>query len=97
MMKSLVMALFLFTNCFGAILAFALVSVAEDPKLVWMYTGIAAAMGACAPLFYLIHGKNDRVDMEEDAIGRNEDEQAEYQKKHETIQEYEADEAQASK
>lgn len=36
MMKSLVMALFLLTNCFGAVLAFALVSVAQDPKLKWM-------------------------------------------------------------
>ncbi|CAO3597428.1 unnamed protein product [Absidia cylindrospora] len=32
-MKSIVMALFLLTNCFASILAFALVSVAVDPKL----------------------------------------------------------------
>lgn len=32
-MKSIVMALFLFTNCIASILAFALVSVAVDPKL----------------------------------------------------------------
>ncbi|ORY92083.1 MFS peptide transporter, partial [Syncephalastrum racemosum] len=70
MMKSLVMALFLLTNCFGAVLAFALVSVAQDPKLKWMYTGIAIAMGICSPLFYFIHGKNDKTDVEEDAIGR---------------------------
>lgn len=56
-MKSLVMALFLFMNCFGSILGFALVSVAFNPKLMWMYAGIAIAMGVCAPLFYFCHGK----------------------------------------
>ncbi|KAI9317582.1 POT family-domain-containing protein [Dichotomocladium elegans] len=70
MMKSLVMALFLFSNCFAALLAFALVSVAVDPKLKWLYTGLSGAMGVCAVLFYLIHRKNDKTDAEEDAIGR---------------------------
>lgn len=94
MMKSLVMSLFLLTNCFGAILAFALVSVAEDPKLKWMYTGIAAAMSVCAILFYICHHKNDDVDFEEDAIGRNGAESDAYHEKarNEKIQEYEIDE-----
>jgi POT family proton-dependent oligopeptide transporter len=70
-MKSLVMASFLFMNCFGSVLGFTLVSVAEDPKLVWMYTGIAAAMFVCAPLFYFCHGKNDATDVADDAIGRD--------------------------
>ncbi|KAI8075499.1 POT family-domain-containing protein [Gilbertella persicaria] len=70
-MKSLVMAMFLFMNCFGSVLGFALVSVAIDPKLKWMYTGIAFAMGICAPLFYYCHGKNDATDIQEDAIGRH--------------------------
>lgn len=70
-MKSLVMAIFLFMNCFGSILGFALVSVAVDPKLTWMYTGIACAMFACAPIFYFCHGKNDNTDIAEDAIGRD--------------------------
>lgn len=73
-MKSLVMALFLFTNCLASVLGFALVSVAVDPKLTYLYTGVAAAMGICAPLFYWIHGKNDRNDIADDAIGRNQDE-----------------------
>ncbi|KAI8085799.1 POT family-domain-containing protein [Gilbertella persicaria] len=72
-MKSIVMALFLLTNCFASILAFALVSVAVDPKLTWMYTGISAAMGACSVLFYICHHKNDDNDAEEDAIGRDAD------------------------
>ncbi|KAI9487820.1 MAG: POT family-domain-containing protein [Benjaminiella poitrasii] len=83
-MKSLVMATFLLTNCFGSILGFALVSVAVDPKLKWMYTGISIAMGFCAPLFYFCHGKNDKTDALEDSVGiRNntvtEMEEAEYE------------------
>ncbi|KAI8095731.1 POT family-domain-containing protein [Thamnidium elegans] len=70
-MKSLVMAIFLFMTCFGSILGFALVSVAVDPKLLWMYAGISIAMGICAPLFYFCHGKNDKSDIAEDAIGRS--------------------------
>ncbi|GAA5811106.1 hypothetical protein MFLAVUS_004535 [Mucor flavus] len=70
-MKSLVMAIFLFMTCFGSILGFALVSVAVDPKLLWMYAGISIAMGLCAPLFYFCHGKNDKSDIAEDAIGRS--------------------------
>ncbi|KAI8342840.1 POT family-domain-containing protein [Chlamydoabsidia padenii] len=77
-MKSLVMALFLFTNCLASVLGFALVSVAVDPKLTWLYTGVAAAMGICAPLFYWIHGKNDRNDIADDAIGRSDDYQQDY-------------------
>ncbi|KAI7884127.1 POT family-domain-containing protein [Mucor mucedo] len=82
-MKSLVMATFLLTSCFGSILGFALVSVAVDPKLLWMYTGIAVAMGICAPLFYYCHGKNDQIDVLEDAIARNNET--------ETAAEYEAE------
>ncbi|ORE12082.1 PTR2-domain-containing protein [Rhizopus microsporus var. microsporus] len=83
-MKSLVMAIFLLTNCFGSILGFALVSVAEDPKLKWMYTGIAIAMGVCAPLFYFCHGSNDKTDMQEDAIQRSAE-------KEEVVVEYEVE------
>ncbi|SAL98967.1 hypothetical protein [Absidia glauca] len=70
-MKSLVMSLFLFTNCIGAILGFALVSVAVDPKLQWMYAGISASMFVCAILFYVCHGKNDDTDVAEDNIMRD--------------------------
>ncbi|KAI9364318.1 POT family-domain-containing protein [Pilaira anomala] len=76
-MKSIVMALYLFTNCLGSVLGFALVSVAYNPALLWMYTGISVAMGLCAPIFYLCHGKNDAVDFEENAIGRHNKQQNE--------------------
>ncbi|KAL9545154.1 hypothetical protein MBANPS3_007274 [Mucor bainieri] len=89
-MKSLVMALFLLTNCFGSILGFALVSVAVDPKLKWMYAGIAIAMFVCAPLFYYCHGKNDKSDVAEDAIGVRGDHDQEAEKA-EVFAEYEAE------
>ncbi|KAI9493549.1 POT family-domain-containing protein [Zychaea mexicana] len=88
MMKSLVMALFLLTNCFGAVLAFALVSVAEDPKLKWMYTGISAATATCCILFWFCHHKRDAYDVEEDAIHRKKDEMDKYKG---IEQEYEPD------
>ncbi|KAI8068315.1 POT family-domain-containing protein [Gongronella butleri] len=78
-MKSLVMAMYLFTNCFAAILAFSLVSVAVNPKLQWMYAGISIAMFVCAILFYVCHGHNDKTDAEEDNMVRDLDEKAAYE------------------
>ncbi|KAG0169667.1 peptide transporter ptr2 [Apophysomyces sp. BC1034] len=85
-MKSIVMALFLLTSCFGSILGFAMVSVAVNPKLEWMYTGIGAASGVCAVLIYIFHGKNDKIDMQEDAIVRDEKQMEQYHKKHVTAE-----------
>ena len=70
-MKSIVMALFLLTNCVAALLGFALVSVTVDPKLVWMYTGISAFMFLCCIMFYICHHKADDTDAAEDAIARD--------------------------
>ncbi|KAI9476519.1 MAG: POT family-domain-containing protein [Benjaminiella poitrasii] len=70
-MKSIVMALYLLTSCFASILGFALVSVAVDPKLTWMYTGICVAMFVCTILFWICHHKADAHDIEEDAIQRD--------------------------
>jgi POT family proton-dependent oligopeptide transporter len=94
-MKSIVMALYLITNCFASILAFALVSVAVDPKLTWMYTGISCVMFACAIIFYVCHYKNDVNDIADDAIGRTNNNQSSKQDKilldEEIIVEYEAE------
>ncbi|KAH8553481.1 POT family-domain-containing protein [Umbelopsis sp. PMI_123] len=90
-MKSLVMAIFLFMNCFGSILQFALVSVTVDPKLTWMYTGIACAMGVCAPIFWFCHRAADKVDIEDDAIVRRGEEEDAYQAHKPTIADYEKD------
>ncbi|KAG0167659.1 peptide transporter ptr2 [Apophysomyces sp. BC1034] len=92
-MKSIVMALFLLTNCFASILAFALVSVSVDPKLQWMYTGISAAAGVCTVLFYAIHRKNDDVDVQEDSIVRDQRQMDDYTRNNHTATtaEYEAE------
>ncbi|KAI8343312.1 POT family-domain-containing protein [Chlamydoabsidia padenii] len=81
-MKSIVMALFLLTNCFASILAFALVSVAVDPKLKWMYTGISITAAVCCVLFYVCHHKNDATDKDEDAIVRSDTEKEGYGNNH---------------
>ncbi|KAI8139324.1 POT family-domain-containing protein [Fennellomyces sp. T-0311] len=78
-MKSIVMALYLLTNCFASILAFALVSVTVDPKLTWMYTGICGAAITCSILLYACHYKRDRTDVEEDAIGRTDEQKKAYE------------------
>ncbi|KAJ2957341.1 hypothetical protein NQZ79_g6945 [Umbelopsis isabellina] len=90
-MKSLVMALFLLANCFASILNFALVSVTMDPKLVWLYTGISAAMFVATPIFYFCHYKLDQTDVEQDAIGRRGSVADAYQQNHVYAAEYEAD------
>ncbi|KYK55291.1 POT family protein [Drechmeria coniospora] len=56
-MKSFVQSLYLFTNAFGSAISEALVSVAVDPKFVWMYTGVAcsAFVTGCAFWFLFRH------------------------------------------
>ncbi|KAJ2958319.1 hypothetical protein NQZ79_g6080 [Umbelopsis isabellina] len=90
-MKSLVMALFLFTVCLSSVLQFALVSVAIDPKIEWMYVGISVATFICAPLFWLCHHKQDDTDIEDDAIVRRGEVEDAYQAHKPTIAEYERD------
>jgi POT family proton-dependent oligopeptide transporter len=93
-MKSIVMALFLLTNCFASILSFALVPVTVDPKLTWMYTGISATAFICCIGVWVCHHKNDYTDVEDDAIGRSAEETKKYNtdKKEE---DYEVDKAAA--
>jgi POT family proton-dependent oligopeptide transporter len=89
-MKSIVMALFLFTNCFASILSFALVPVTVDPKLTWMYTGISATAFICCIGVWVFHHKNDDVDVEEDNIIRTSAEEKNYIARKEAEIEYEA-------
>ncbi|KAH8547967.1 POT family-domain-containing protein [Umbelopsis sp. PMI_123] len=90
-MKSIVMACFLFTTCLSSILGFALVSVTVDPKLTWMYTGISVTMFICTPIFYFCHRGSDKIDIEQDAIGRTGKAREAYQL-HKTAEvEYEAE------
>ncbi|PNY26124.1 Peptide transporter PTR2 [Tolypocladium capitatum] len=53
-MKSFVQSIYLFTNAFGSALSEALVSVAVDPKFLWMYTGVAVFSFATGCIFWVI-------------------------------------------
>ena len=51
-MRTVVQALRLVTVCIGSALGMALSPVAVDPKLVYMYAGLAAAQLASTPIFW---------------------------------------------
>lgn len=53
-MKSFVQSIYLFTNAFGSAISEALVSVAVDPKFVWMYTGVAVFSFFTGCVFWFI-------------------------------------------
>lgn len=58
-MKSFVQSMYLLTNAFGSAISEALVPVAVDPKILWMYTGIASASAFTAIVFWtLFHHLN---------------------------------------
>lgn len=56
-MKSFIMSIFLLTNAFGAALGAALSPTAVDPKLLWMYTGLAASCFVAGCLFWMFYRK----------------------------------------
>ncbi|KAI1315415.1 peptide transporter ptr2 [Mortierella claussenii] len=64
-MKSVVMAMFLFTNCVGALLGFAFLPMTKDPLLLWMYTGLGVAAFLISGIIYWLfhdYDKTMRVD-----------------------------------
>lgn len=61
-MKSFVMAMFLLTNAFGAALGSALTPTAEDPKLLWMYTGLAIATFTAGCVFWVLFSRYNRME-----------------------------------
>ena len=69
-MKSFVMSMFLLTNAFGSALAIALSPTAVDPKLVWMYTGLAVAALTAGCIFWLVY---HRYNATEDSMNALED------------------------
>ncbi|PGH06689.1 hypothetical protein AJ79_06473 [Helicocarpus griseus UAMH5409] len=68
-MKSFVMALFLLTTAFGAALSSALSPTAKDPKLLWMYTGLAVASLIAGILFWLLFRRYNATEEEMNALG----------------------------
>ncbi|KAJ2570932.1 peptide transporter ptr2 [Coemansia sp. RSA 1836] len=64
-MKSIVMSIFLFMNCGGAILAFCFNPISTDPHLVKNFSIAGGLMGVFAFLFYACFYKYDRQEREE--------------------------------
>jgi proton-dependent oligopeptide transporter, POT family len=67
-MKSFIMALYLLTTAIGSALGIALSSVSVDPKLVWMYTGIAIATLAAGIAFWILFRKYNDIEDELNVI-----------------------------
>ncbi|VVT54161.1 uncharacterized protein SAPINGB_P003937 [Magnusiomyces paraingens] len=67
-MKSFIMSMFLVTNAFGAALGIALSSTAVDPKLVWMYTGLAVATAIAGVIFWFLFKDLNKMEDELNAI-----------------------------
>lgn len=60
-MKAFIMAIFLFTNAFGAVLGIAISPTAKDPKILWMYVALAVVAFIAGVSFYFIYrGLNER-------------------------------------
>ncbi|KAF9138052.1 peptide transporter ptr2 [Mortierella sp. GBA39] len=60
-MKSVVMAMFLFTNCVGALLGFAFLPLAKDPLLLYMYAALGAAALVISVLIYFLFRDYDKT------------------------------------
>ncbi|KAJ2868869.1 peptide transporter ptr2, partial [Coemansia erecta] len=65
-MKSIVMSIFLFMNCGGAILAFCFNSITSDPHLVENFAIVSGLMGGFSFLFYACFYKYDRQARQEE-------------------------------
>lgn len=63
-MKSFIMSMFLLTNAFGSALGIALSSTAVDPKLLWMYTGLAIATAIAGIIFWFVFRNLNKVEEE---------------------------------
>ncbi|PLB55687.1 oligopeptide transporter [Aspergillus steynii IBT 23096] len=68
-MRSLVQALRQVTAGIGSALGMALSPVAVNPKIMYMYTGLAATMIAGAPMFWVAFRNYDKIDEELNGIG----------------------------
>jgi proton-dependent oligopeptide transporter, POT family len=67
-MKSFVMSMYLLTTAFGSALSIALSSVSVDPKLVWMYTGIAISAFIAGLVFWFLFRKYNLQEDKMDAM-----------------------------
>ncbi|ODV89516.1 hypothetical protein CANCADRAFT_32746 [Tortispora caseinolytica NRRL Y-17796] len=74
-LKSFVMALYLLTNAVGAALGMAISPVAVNPKILWMYTGLAVAAVVAGIVFWFMFR---HLNSKEDAMNHIDAEAEEY-------------------
>ncbi|KAF9172974.1 peptide transporter ptr2 [Mortierella sp. AD011] len=60
-MKSVVMAIFLFMNCLGALLGFAFLPMTVDPLLLWMYTTLGCVALVISGVIYYFFRDYDKT------------------------------------
>ncbi|KAH8763579.1 di/tri peptide transporter 2 [Diaporthe sp. PMI_573] len=61
-MKSFIMSLFLLTNAFGSALSIALSPTAVDPKLLWMYVGLAVSCFCAGWIFWALYSRYNKTE-----------------------------------
>jgi POT family proton-dependent oligopeptide transporter len=67
-MKAFIMSVFLFTNAIGSAIGIALSSTSVDPKLMWMYIGLAISTVIAGIIFWFLFKKYNQVEEELNAI-----------------------------
>ncbi|KKZ64233.1 POT family proton-dependent oligopeptide transporter [[Emmonsia] crescens] len=67
-MKSFVMAIFLMTIAFGAVLAIALSPTSKDPNLIWMYTGLSIASFIAGVSFWILFRRYNATEEKMNAL-----------------------------
>ena len=67
-MKAFIMSVFLFTNAIGSAIGIALSSVSVDPKLMWMYVGLAISTAIAGVIFWFVFRKYNKLEVELNAI-----------------------------
>ena len=72
-MKSFVQSMYLLTNAFGSAIAEALTPVAKDPKILWMFTGLACASTVVAIIFFAIFRHYNAQEDEMNALDADDD------------------------
>ncbi|EOD42946.1 Oligopeptide transporter [Neofusicoccum parvum] len=68
-MKSFVQSMYLLTNAFGSAIGEALVSVAVDPKILWMFVGLSIASFLAGCLVWILFHHLNKTEDEMNALG----------------------------
>lgn len=71
-MKSFVQSMYLLTNAFGSAISTAFVSVALDPKYLWLYTGLACASVTTGAIFWFTFKHLNAQEEELNELDKNE-------------------------